>query len=181
MDDIIFTTNRDVNSDLLLQHYNHAVEWNPGYSAKDLILKPADGGYVNMQYSPTKYYAPVSAEKSWGTFHRLESSNRPSGYVYAATPSASSNITIDISSYVPPGSLGVMFTAFTNATNSIVVVNDAESRSSASYQNRLALWGSATTQYNGTTLHAPLSSNRKFTLYSQNASALWVAIEGYYL
>ncbi len=32
--------------DIFIQHYNHNIPWNTNYSAKDLVLKPADGGRV---------------------------------------------------------------------------------------------------------------------------------------
>lgn len=45
-DDIIFSLSDNFNTDVLIQHYNHNQPWNTEYSAKDLILKPAEGGKV---------------------------------------------------------------------------------------------------------------------------------------
>jgi hypothetical protein len=43
-DDIIFSTDDDVNPDVFIQHYNHSTIWNTQFSTKDLIFKPAAGG-----------------------------------------------------------------------------------------------------------------------------------------
>ncbi len=46
MDELLFAPDINIDPNLFVQHYNHNVPWNTDASAKDLILKPADGGRV---------------------------------------------------------------------------------------------------------------------------------------
>jgi hypothetical protein len=49
IDDVSSAKDVLVDSDVYVQHYHHNVPWSPvGASAKDVILKPADGGAVRV-------------------------------------------------------------------------------------------------------------------------------------
>ena len=102
LDDVCFSTDEASPVDILIQHYNHNVPWNTDYSAKDVAIIPAEGGYVNLQHSPTKHYAPVAGEKSAGTYIPLPHVNRPSAWVLSGG-TADSYTDVDFSSYVPTG------------------------------------------------------------------------------
>jgi len=108
-DDVCFSNGEEITTASFVQHYNHNVPWNTDYSAKDLILRPASGGAVNLSKSPTKHYAPVAGEESVGTYHGR--GNNFSGWDAAglagATYSTSNPYTLDISSIVPVGTKAI--------------------------------------------------------------------------
>ena len=46
LDDLLIAVDDSADPDLFIQHYNHNVPWNPAATAKDIVLKPAEGGRV---------------------------------------------------------------------------------------------------------------------------------------
>jgi hypothetical protein len=49
IDQVVLAPDESINPDIYLQYYSMDLPWNTTYSAKDILLKPADGGVVNIQ------------------------------------------------------------------------------------------------------------------------------------
>lgn len=94
IDELHYVTGSNVDSDLFIQHYNHNVAWNTDYSAKDLIIKPADGGRI--------IFDDNQDAESMGTLHMIPEADRPATWVLSGG-SATSFTDVDFSSYVPIG------------------------------------------------------------------------------
>ena len=114
IDDVCFSSSTSSTLDLFIQHYNHNVAWNTDYSAKDVILLPADGGVVNLSKSPTKPYAPVAGEESLGTPHFISLVDTPSQH--SDTTVSDTWETVDYSLYVPSNTKGLLL--YLDVTNS---------------------------------------------------------------
>lgn len=114
-DEWAFMTGEDVSPDIFIQHYTHNVAWNTDYSAKDVIIKPAEGGYIQLD-GPTDYYAPVSGEESLGTLIVLTDQSTANPYHLVGDSSVSTAWeAIDVSALVPSNAKGVMVSVFSQS------------------------------------------------------------------
>lgn len=105
MDDLVITGADGFTPDLFRQHYLHDVPWNGDFSAKDVSMVPAAGGYFNQTKIPTKYYAPVTGEESQGTDVYFTT-----GYgrtIYDASITNAWELA-DFSSYIPDDAKGLL-------------------------------------------------------------------------
>ena len=67
LDEALFAPDQLIDPDIFVQHYNHNVAWNTDVSAKDVLLKPAEGGRVII---PGHYYAtPWINRSDWTNVH----------------------------------------------------------------------------------------------------------------
>ncbi len=62
LDEAVFAPDQLIDPDIFVQHYNHDVAWNTNVSAKDVLLKPADGGRIVIDDAP---------DPSGGTWHKI--------------------------------------------------------------------------------------------------------------
>ncbi len=151
LDDLSVTKNYLIDPDVYVQHYNHNVAWNGEFNAKDLIIKPAAGGVVQIidglavagdltiGAAGSPFYSPVAAEPSAGTFHYMPDVERNNAWDVSFNPTTSW-AEQDLSALVPAGTKAIYGYLETGGTdvNSILLIRDGNSASNRYAEHRMS-------------------------------------------
>lgn len=70
IDEIVTAVGEYLDSDAIIQHYNHEENWSSRATAKDIVIKPADGGRVVSDY-PAGYIYGLETESATDTDHDI--------------------------------------------------------------------------------------------------------------